>query len=142
MQIHYRRTGRGVLLSALILAHLSLSAGEGTAVPPPEGTLLLQDFRTLSPDAPLPDGWKTSGKVRIRKTGSAAALALPGGARADRDLKLPEEIEQKFLKEVSRLSKQPSGSSEAAVIRNYLDTCLELPWNKRTKERVDVKAAR
>ena len=94
MQIHYRRTGRGVLLSALILAHLSLSAGEGTAVPPPEGTLLLQDFRTLSPDAPLPDGWKTSGKVRIRKTGSAAALALPGGARADRDLKLPEGMKK------------------------------------------------
>lgn len=94
MQIHYRRTGRGVLLSALILAQLSLSAGEGTAVPPPEGTLLLQDFRTLSPDAPLPDGWKTSGKVRIRKTGSAAALALPGGARADWDLKLPEGMKK------------------------------------------------
>ena len=67
MQIHYRRTGRGVLLSALILAHLSLSAGEGTAVPPPEGTLLLQDFRTLSPDAPLPDGWKTSGRSESGK---------------------------------------------------------------------------
>ena len=59
-----------------------------------------------------------------------------------RALELPEEIEQKFLKEVNRLSKQPGGSSEAAVIRNYLDTCLELPWNKRTKERVDIEAAR
>ncbi len=59
-----------------------------------------------------------------------------------RKLKLPEEIEQKLLKEVSRLSKQPSGSSEAAVLRNYLDICLELPWNTRTKETVDVEKCR
>ncbi|MFI3313725.1 MAG: endopeptidase La, partial [Eubacteriales bacterium] len=45
-------------------------------------------------------------------------------------------------KEVTKLSKQPSNSSEAALIRNYLDTCLELPWNDTTKERVDVVAAR
>ena len=59
-----------------------------------------------------------------------------------RALKLEPETEQKLLKEVSRLQKQPSGSSEAAVIRSYLDVCLELPWNTRTKERLDVKAAR
>ena len=55
--------------------------------------------------------------------------------------KLPQEVEEKLLKEVSRLSKQPFGSAEGAVIRNYLDVCLELPWHKRTKERVDVAAA-
>ena len=59
-----------------------------------------------------------------------------------RDLKLSEEIEEKLLKEVRRLSKQPPNSQEAAVIRTYLDTCLELPWNTRTEERVDVAAAR
>ena len=58
------------------------------------------------------------------------------------DLHLEQEIEEKLLKEVKRLGKQPSNSSEAAVIRTYLDTCLELPWNKRTKERVDIDAAR
>lgn len=57
-------------------------------------------------------------------------------------LHLPEETEQKLLKEVQRLGKQPPNSSEAAVIRSYLDTCLELPWNKRTKERVDLHLAR
>lgn len=57
-------------------------------------------------------------------------------------LKLPKEIEEKFEKELQRLSKQAYGSSEASVIRNYLDIALELPWNKRTKERVDVNAAR
>ena len=59
-----------------------------------------------------------------------------------RDLKLPEEQEKKLLKDVDRLKKQPFGSSEGAVLRNYLDTVLELPWNTRTKERVDVSAAR
>ena len=57
-------------------------------------------------------------------------------------LNLPEESEQKLLKDLQRLKKQPFGSSEAAVLRNYLDTVLELPWNKRTRERIDVAAAR
>lgn len=57
-------------------------------------------------------------------------------------LHLAEDSEQKLLKDVERLKKQPFGSSEGAVLRNYLDTILELPWNKQTKERVDVNAAR
>ena len=57
-------------------------------------------------------------------------------------LGLPEEAEQKLMKDLSRLKKQPFGSSEAAVLRNYLDTILELPWNVRTKERIDLGAAR
>ncbi len=59
-----------------------------------------------------------------------------------RALHLEQEPEQKLLKDVERLKKQPFGSSEGAVLRNYLDTVLELPWNKRTRERVDVAAAR
>ena len=56
-------------------------------------------------------------------------------------LNLPEESEQKLLKDLQRLKKQPFGSAEASVLRNYLDTALELPWNNRTKERVDVGIA-
>ena len=59
-----------------------------------------------------------------------------------RELHLAEDIEKKLLKDVDRLKKQPFGSSEGAVLRGYLDTVLELPWNKSTKERVDVAAAR
>lgn len=55
---------------------------------------------------------------------------------------LPEEVEAKLNKEVSRLEKQPFGSAEATVSRNYLDTVLDLPWGKLTKERVNVSAAR
>lgn len=57
-------------------------------------------------------------------------------------LKLSKEVEQKLLKDVERLKKQPFGSSEGAVLRNYLDTVLELPWNVKTKERIDVVTAR
>ena len=59
-----------------------------------------------------------------------------------RKLKLEEEPEKKLLKDVERLKKQPFGSSEGAVLRNYLDTVLELPWNKFSKERIDVEAGR
>ena len=56
--------------------------------------------------------------------------------------KLPQEVADKLTKEVDRLEKQPFGSAEATVLRNYLDTVLELPWGKHTKERVNVEAAR
>ena len=59
-----------------------------------------------------------------------------------RKAKLPKEAEEKLLKEVDHLEKQHFGSAEASVIRNYLDVCLELPWNKKTKERVNVELAR
>ena len=57
-------------------------------------------------------------------------------------LNLPEDSESKLMKDLARLKKQPFGSSEGAVLRNYLDTVLELPWNTSTRERVDVEAAR
>ena len=57
-------------------------------------------------------------------------------------LKLPEEIHKKLMKEVDRLAKQPYGSAEASVIRNYLDVCLEMPWHKTTRDRADVDKAR
>ena len=57
-------------------------------------------------------------------------------------LKLPEESEKKLLKDVERLAKQSYSSSEASVLRTYLDTVLELPWNNLTKERASGDAAR
>ena len=57
-------------------------------------------------------------------------------------LPVSEEIREKLLKELGRLQKQPFGSSEAAVIRGYIDTCLEIPWGVRTTETVDLAKAR
>lgn len=58
------------------------------------------------------------------------------------DLKLSEENEDKLIGEVKRLSKMPSGSQEAVVIRTYLDTCLSLPWDKSTEDTANIKAAK
>ena len=57
-------------------------------------------------------------------------------------LPVSDEIRERLLKEVSKLQKQPFGSSEAAVIRGYLDTCLEIPWGVRSKETIDIDKAR
>ncbi len=53
-----------------------------------------------------------------------------------------DEVKDKLRKELARLQKQPFGSSEAAVIRGWLDTCLELPWGVKTTETLDLKKAR
>ena len=56
-------------------------------------------------------------------------------------LNLSVESEEKLRKDLERLKKQPYGSAEASVLRNYLDTVLEIPWNQATKERIDIQAA-
>ena len=58
------------------------------------------------------------------------------------EAKLPDEVREKLEKELGRLAKQPFGSSEATVLRSYLDVCLELPWGRKTRERVSVEGAR
>lgn len=57
-------------------------------------------------------------------------------------LKLDTKIEEKLLKDLDKLTKQPFGSAEAAVLRSYLDSVLELPWHIQTKERIDLTAAK
>ena len=59
-----------------------------------------------------------------------------------RNLDCPDEVREKLQKELSRLRKQAFGSSEAAVLRSYLDICLELPWGKTTDEVQDLALAR
>lgn len=56
-------------------------------------------------------------------------------------LNLPQDSEEKLLKEASRLSHLPMASQEAFVITNFLDTCLELPWNALSEETTDLKRA-
>ena len=57
-------------------------------------------------------------------------------------LAVTDEVREKLFKELGRLSKQPFGSSEGAVLRNYLDTCLEIPWGVTTKETINIEKAR
>lgn len=55
---------------------------------------------------------------------------------------LPEEVSEKLVREVKKLNKNPYNSAESGVIRNYLDICLEIPWSRPTKDRIDVGAAK
>ena len=59
-------------------------------------------------------------------------------AKAD----LPNEVREKLNKDLGRLAKQSYSSSEGTVLRGYLDVCLELPWGKKTREKVNVSAVR
>lgn len=52
-----------------------------------------------------------------------------------------DEVMDKLNSEVKRLSRMSMNSQESVVIRNYLDTCLALPWNVYTKDRTDIKKA-
>lgn len=56
-------------------------------------------------------------------------------------LKLPDEARERALKEIERLEKIPPMSPETGVIRTYLDWLLSLPWNKRTKDNLDIERA-
>ena len=57
-------------------------------------------------------------------------------------IKMPKEVKEKALKEVDRLGKLSSHSAETGVIRTYLDWIVELPWEKETKEKIDIKKSR
>lgn len=56
-------------------------------------------------------------------------------------LKIDDKSRDKLLKEADRLSKLPSASQEAFVIKNYLDTVLDLPWGKYTKAKISLEKA-
>ena len=56
-------------------------------------------------------------------------------------LKADPEIKDKLAEEISRFQNLPASSSESAVIRGYIETLLELPWKKGSKDNKDIKNA-
>ena len=52
-----------------------------------------------------------------------------------------KEIKDKLVSEVQKLAKMPQGSHEGTVVRNYLDTCIELPWEVYTDAAVSIPKA-
>ena len=57
-------------------------------------------------------------------------------------LPLPDYVREKLEKELGRLAKTPYGAAESTVMRNYLDTCLDIPWGKFADEPVSVSDAK
>jgi ATP-dependent Lon protease len=75
--------------------------------------------------------------------GEADAWALELNELRERvtHLGLPEEVEVRALKEISRLSQMPPLSPEVSILRTYLDWLLELPWTEATTDNLDVPHA-
>lgn len=57
-------------------------------------------------------------------------------------LKCDDKIKDKLYKECDKLMKMPSGSHEGTVIRTYLDKCLQIPFGKYSKDRINLKQSR
>ncbi|MDO4328900.1 MAG: endopeptidase La [Lachnospiraceae bacterium] len=58
-----------------------------------------------------------------------------------KNLKADKEVKDKLTKEIERLKIMPSGSQEGNVIRTYIETLLELPWKKASKDNNDIRHA-
>lgn len=56
--------------------------------------------------------------------------------------KFPKSVEEKLLKELYKFNKAPFGTPESTVLRNYIETCLEIPFDKYSKDASDVSVAR
>jgi len=54
---------------------------------------------------------------------------------------MPKDVQEKAMKELNRLSKMPPFNPEVSYLRTYLDLLTELPWSKKTKEKIDLKEA-
>lgn len=57
------------------------------------------------------------------------------------ELNLPEKVDEKVKKEIRKFRKMMPSSAESSVIRNYVETILELPWNCESKTNTDLKKA-
>lgn len=57
------------------------------------------------------------------------------------ELKADKEVKEKLLKEIVRFRTMPAGSQEANVLRTYIETLLELPWKKTSKDNEDIRHA-
>ena len=61
--------------------------------------------------------------------------------RRIQDKKLPNHVEKEASKQLKRLEKMHSESSEASMLRSYLDCILELPWEDCSEDNLDIKHA-
>ena len=57
------------------------------------------------------------------------------------ELRADKEVKEKLLKEIGRFRTMPAGSQEANVLRTYIETLLELPWKKVSKDNEDIRHA-
>lgn len=88
------------------------------------GELGIDDEFSIEDGEPLPEDDVAAIKDRIKKSSC------------------PDEVKQALKKEAVKLTKMPPISSESAVIREYIDTVIALPWDSKTTDRFDVEKAK
>ena len=62
--------------------------------------------------------------------------------KAAKELDAPDEVKEKLAKEIKRFKSQMASPAESGVSRTYIETLLEMPWNKVCEENLDIKAAK
>jgi len=86
-------------------------------------------------------------REQIKAINEELGVDEDAGEEADRWLKaleklnLPEKITEKVTKEIKKFTRMSPVSAESSVIRNYVETILDLPWNKSSKTNSDIKKA-
>lgn len=95
---------------------------------------------------------KNQREYYLREQMKVISQELGGGVSQEEELdrfretifymKAPDEVKDKLLKECDRLEKYSPQSPEAAVSRNYIETCLSLPWNNHSSENTDIEKSR
>ncbi len=85
-------------------------------------------------------------------SGANGQIGMDGGFEDDSEIEeyqnaiakahLPQQVREKLTKDLRKLERTPYGAAESSVLRNYLDTCLEIPWCKLTRDRVDIALAK
>lgn len=88
----------------------------------------------------------------LREQMKVISAELGGGVSQEEDLDryretifnldVSDEIKEKLFKECDRLEKYSPQSPEAAVSRNYIETCISLPWNNLSEENTDIAKSR
>ena len=95
---------------------------------------------------------KNQREYYLREQMKVISQELGGGVSQEEELdrfretiffmKAPDEVKEKLFKECDRLERYSPQSPEAAVSRNYIETCLSLPWNKFSDENSDIEKSR
>lgn len=82
-------------------------------------------------------------KIINMELGEGDSLAAEADAYIDaiNGLDISEESRNKLIKEAGKLYSMQPSFPETAVIRNYLDACIELPWNNKTDDNINIKKA-
>ncbi|ELU05883.1 hypothetical protein CAPTEDRAFT_206144 [Capitella teleta] len=112
-----------------------------------EGLKLLQKARKNSLNQNKQNSKAISMKKVMRKLNDESSLDEDDDELSEleekiRSANMPAEADKAAMKELKRLKRMPQQMPEHAMIRNYLDLMVELPWSKMTSDSLDIKQAR